>query len=78
MARIGSKVKAMPQAGALKDGQGLESVAAYSKTIVLELTGAESNAAAYNDILYQFPCDAVVKSVIVKNSGTTALSLIHI
>ena len=75
MARLGSKVKPHFQSGSVKDGEGLGSVGAYRKTIVIELSGAEMAAAADNDILYQFPCDALVESCIVKNTGSAAVAV---
>tara|TARA_R110000824_G_scaffold213650_4_gene399905 strand:+ start:720 stop:1178 length:459 start_codon:yes stop_codon:yes gene_type:complete len=72
MARIGSKIKPHFQSGSVKDGEGLGSVGAYRKTIVIELTGAEMAAMADDDILYQFPCAALVESCVVKNTGSTA------
>ena len=75
MARLGSKIKAISQPGSLKDGQGLESVGAYRKSIVIELSGAEMAAMADEDVIYQFPCDAWVESTLVKNIGTTAVAV---
>ena len=72
MARIGTKVNPHVQAGSVKDGEGLGSVGAYRKTIVIDLTGVEMAAMANNDIIYQFPCAAVVESCVVKNTGSTA------
>lgn len=65
-----TKVKNIPYPGQNKDGNSLSGLASYKRIIVLE--ESDMSGVANNDVIYDFPSDAVIERVYVKNTGTTA------
>jgi len=65
-----TKLANIPFQGQNKDANALGGLASHKRVIVFN--ESDMSGVANNDVIYDFPSDAILERVYVKNTGTTA------